>query len=291
MNTTSKKENRAYRLKQGSGDVAHTIARVGLSMIPVVGGAGKEIFAAIVTPPLVKRRDEWIESIAEGLKKQEEKIKGFELDNLSKNEAFITTVTYATMIAIRNHEKEKIAALRNAVLNAALPSAPEGDLQPLYLSIVDFLTPWHMKILKFLDNPWEWIEKYKMPVGEKWKQDWEEYSGKRAEWERKNMAWIASGSWWDGRPEPPPEFKSPYGFVTVLDVIVMYILPSDRTFFLQICRDLSSRGLVNSDLSILDIQCSPFHLRDSFRGLPSQTTDLGKQIIKFISPPIEEHDN
>ncbi|OFV67934.1 MAG: hypothetical protein SCAL_000574 [Candidatus Syntrophoarchaeum caldarius] len=142
--------------KAGAGDVAHTLIRTGLSAIPVLGGPAAEIFSAIIVPPLSKRRDEWIESIAKKLKALEEKVDDFNIEALSQNEVFVTTVMHASQVAIRNHQKEKLEALRNAVLNAALSNAPEEDIQLMFLNFVDTFTPWHLRILKFFDNPQEW---------------------------------------------------------------------------------------------------------------------------------------
>ena len=145
--------------KAGAGDVAHTLVKAGLSAIPVLGGPAAEIFSAIVVPTLSKRRDEWIESIVKGLKVLEKKIEDFNIETLSQNDMFITTVMHASQVAIRNHQKEKLEVLRNAVLNAALPNAPEEDIQIMFLNFVDTFTPWHLRILKFFDNPQEWGRK------------------------------------------------------------------------------------------------------------------------------------
>ena len=148
------------KLKRTGGDIAHAIAKAGISGIPVIAGPAAEIFSLIIVPPLSKRRDKWIEGIAEDLKRLEEKVDGFKIEELSKNDAFITAVTHATQVAIRNHHHEKLEALRNAVLNAALPNASEEDLQLMFLEFVDSLTPWHLRVLKFLDNPKEWGRKH-----------------------------------------------------------------------------------------------------------------------------------
>ncbi len=145
--------------KAGAGDVAHTLVKAGLSAIPVLGGPAAEIFSAIVVPPLSKRRDEWIESIVKGLKVLEKKIEDFNIETLSQNDVFITTIMHASQVAIRNHQKEKLEVLRNSVLNAALPNAPEEDIQIMFLNFVDTFTPWHLIILKFFDNPQEWGRK------------------------------------------------------------------------------------------------------------------------------------
>lgn len=152
------------RPKPSKGDTAHTLAKVVVSAIPWVGGPAAELFSAIITPPLTKRRDEWIESIGNGLKDLSIKVDGFSLDNLSQNEMFITTVMQATQVAIRNHQKEKLEALRNAILNAAMPNPPEEDIQMMFLNFIDTLTPWHLRILKFFDDPKKWYEKQNKPL-------------------------------------------------------------------------------------------------------------------------------
>src|SRR5262249_17379113 len=82
------------------------------------------------------------------------------LARLSQDEVFVTTATHATMLAMRNHQREKLVALRNAVLNATLPGAPDDDLQLIYLNLVDTLTASHLRLLKVLNNPREWMRWY-----------------------------------------------------------------------------------------------------------------------------------
>ena len=152
--------------KKSAGDVIHAIAKAGISAIPIAGAPAAEILALVVAPPLERRRDEWIESIGDGLKELAQKVEGFKLEDLAKNEAFITTVTHASQAAVRNHQKEKLEALRNAVLNAALPNAPEEDLQLMFLNFVDSFTPWHLVILKFFNNPKEWGQQHGVSFSE-----------------------------------------------------------------------------------------------------------------------------
>ncbi|MBZ5668115.1 MAG: hypothetical protein LAO04_00065 [Acidobacteriia bacterium] len=139
--------------KPGGGDIAHTVVKAGLSAIPIVGGPAAELFSALLAPPLAKRRDNWVRSIAEGLEELEEKVSGFTVDSLRENEAFVTAVMHASQAAVRNHHQEKLEALRNAVLNVASGNAPDEDLQLMFLNFIDTLTPWHLRILRFLQGP------------------------------------------------------------------------------------------------------------------------------------------
>lgn len=138
--------------KRKARDVAHTLARAGIAAIPVVGGSANELLSLVLAPSLEKRRDRWLESIAEALKELEEKVEGFKIENLQEDESFVSTVMHATQVALRTHQKEKLQALRNAVLNATLPNAPEADLRIMFLDFVDSFTPWHLAILKFCDS-------------------------------------------------------------------------------------------------------------------------------------------
>lgn len=139
--------------KAGTWDTAHTVVKAGLSAIPVAGGPAAEFFSLIIVPPLSKRRDKWMESITQELKVLEEKVEGFTIERLSQHETFITTIMHASQVAIRTHQKEKLNALRNSILNVALSNYPEEDLIFVFLHFVDNFTPWHLKILKFYENP------------------------------------------------------------------------------------------------------------------------------------------
>jgi hypothetical protein len=119
--------------KLSKGDVAHAVARSVLSIIPWVGGPAVELFNAIIAPPLEQRRDEWREEVGAALIRLEQE-KGVNLEALRDNQVFIDTVLQATQIALRNSRQEKRRALRNAVLNAALPA---GDPEKLSYTELD----------------------------------------------------------------------------------------------------------------------------------------------------------
>lgn len=138
--------------KPNDHDIAHTVVKAGLSAIPIIGGPVSELLSLVVTPSLVKRRDKWIESIAKALKELERHIEDFKIENLRENDSFVSAVMYASGVAIRNHQVEKLEALKNAVLNAAIPNAPEEDYQLMFFNFVDSLTEGHLRMLKILDD-------------------------------------------------------------------------------------------------------------------------------------------
>ena len=58
----------------------------------------------------------------------------------------------ASLAALRNHHKEKIDALRNAVLNTALGAAPEDAKREMFLTFVDGFSVIHFCILNALSD-------------------------------------------------------------------------------------------------------------------------------------------
>jgi hypothetical protein len=140
---------------QSAGDIAHSTARAVVGMIPG-GSIALEFFNNVVVPPLEKRRQKWMEEVAEAIRKLEQN-RGVKAEDLPGNETFVSTVMQATQIAIRNHEQEKLDALRNAVLNSSLPFAPSDSLQQMFLAWVDRYTIWHLRILALFDDPKAWF--------------------------------------------------------------------------------------------------------------------------------------
>ena len=151
--------------EQSSGDAIHTLARAGISAIPVISGPAVELFQMLVRPPLEKRQQEWMEAVAEALKLLEEKQKCV-LEDLKGNDAFIDTTLQASQAATRTAKQEKREALRNAVLNAACPNPPEESKQQIFINLVDQFTVWHLRILVLFANPKKWFMENNIPIPE-----------------------------------------------------------------------------------------------------------------------------
>lgn len=152
------------KLKPSGGDAAHTAAKAALSLIPWVGGSAAEIFAAIVTPPLQRRRDQWIEDIARGLGELRAKQPELAWDELLKGEPFITATLHASQTALKSHQKEKLEALKNSILNVALGISLDEDVQMVFLRYIDELTPWHLRILAYYRDPAGWLTDHKIEM-------------------------------------------------------------------------------------------------------------------------------
>ena len=134
---------------------AHRVTRAAIAAIPVLGGTLVETFNALIEPPMAKRKTEWMVEVTQAINELYEKGIVTEKD-LQENEKFFTILVHASSTAIRNHEKEKLNALRNAVLNSVLPDAPSDTMQQLFLNLIDFCTSWHIALLKLFQDPEQW---------------------------------------------------------------------------------------------------------------------------------------
>jgi hypothetical protein len=121
-----------------------------LASIPVIGNVLAEELGLVLAPPLSRRRDEWFADLARRLHDLEGRVAGFKFDDLANNDQFVSATLQATQAALRTRDEIKLEALRSAVLHAALGSEPQGDRRDVFLSLVDFLQPVHLRLLKIL---------------------------------------------------------------------------------------------------------------------------------------------
>jgi hypothetical protein len=142
-----------------AGDAGYAVVKAGLSSLPIVGAAASELLGLIVSPPLEKRKSEWMEMVGNGLRDLEKKM-GIVLEDLQNNDRFIDSAMDATQIALRTSQKEKLGALRNALLNSVIPNSAEESLQKMFFSFIDIFTIYHMKLLELFQNPRNWFEKH-----------------------------------------------------------------------------------------------------------------------------------
>lgn len=142
---------------KSAGDIAHEVGKAIVSAIPTAGGPLQVIFENVFSAPLEKRKQAWLEKLADILTEVQNRVEGLTPEALARNEVFITVAMQASQAAIRNHQQVKLEALRNAVLNSALPNPPQEDEQMIFLRLIDHLTSWHLRVLALLDNPIEWM--------------------------------------------------------------------------------------------------------------------------------------
>lgn len=140
------------------GDVANSLVKGGLGALPIIGSLATEIFGLIVTPPLEKRRAEWMNEVANKLKELETN-KKIDFNELAENEQFIDIVLQSTTFALKTSEKKKIDCFKNAILNTAIGDSPDKTKSQIFLNQLDKFTVWHLIILDFIDSPRNWFIK------------------------------------------------------------------------------------------------------------------------------------
>lgn len=144
--------------KETKDDIAYGVAKAVLGSIPVVGATASELLQLLVTPPLEKRRNEWMIEVGEKLKQLEQK-EELDLIKLANNDVFIDVVLQTTQVALRTSEKEKIQYFKNVILNSAVEENPNITEVQIFLNFISTFTVWHNKILKLFDNPENWFKK------------------------------------------------------------------------------------------------------------------------------------
>ncbi|HCB9836013.1 TPA: hypothetical protein M2Q89_000721 [Escherichia coli] len=132
-------------------DHLHTTVKVALGAVPYIGGALAEVFSSVIESPFQKRKHEWMKRVVEAIHDLQES--GIQIDTLKDNEAFISAVFYASHLAMKTHQDEKLNALKNAIENVALNVEKDEVYQQVFLNYVDTLTVLHMRLLRFAKNP------------------------------------------------------------------------------------------------------------------------------------------
>jgi hypothetical protein len=139
-------------LKSTNADKNYGAIKAGIGLIPGAGGAIAEFYSTYISPPAQKRLYLFLESLIKDLRKLEVQVRDFSLASLKENPCFTTMLIQSFDIAKRNHQEEKLEALRNLLLNSALPNSIEDDMKLLFLDWVDELKISHINLL-YMSRP------------------------------------------------------------------------------------------------------------------------------------------
>ncbi len=141
--------------KQDISDITYSLMISAGKIIPVAGPV-IEFLSGVVDRPINQRQREYIENIRSMVVNLSERLEEYKIENLTNNPSFLSAFLYGGQIAIRNHQIEKLEALRNAVINTALPNSIDESQQQIFLNLIDTFSEWHLRVLKYFDNPVEW---------------------------------------------------------------------------------------------------------------------------------------
>jgi hypothetical protein len=134
-----------------AGDLGYASLKGLASAVPWAGGALAEFMQVFFASPIEKRREEWMKQVAHALNYLMGK--GLTVDSIQSNERFNSAVFQANAIAQRTHRREKLDALRNALINIAIGQSPDEALESIFLSYIDNFTEWHIRILHLYAAP------------------------------------------------------------------------------------------------------------------------------------------
>lgn len=152
----SEQKDTGYPQEKNIDDSIVDSFKVGVSLVPFFGAPVVELMNMLVTPVLQERRNKWFQELGERVNKLEEDGK-VTYDELIKDDTFIDISIKATEIALKTHQKEKLEALRNALINSTLNNPPiDISLKQIFLNYIDIFTIWHIKLLKLFNNPKEY---------------------------------------------------------------------------------------------------------------------------------------
>lgn len=141
-------------------DIGYSIAKAGVSSLPIVGAMASELMGLLMTAPMEKRKQKLLEDLGRRLKKLE--AKGLDLNSLCSNDQFIDVASQAMILALKTSEEEKILAFKNAILNTAEGQAPDKIRSQIFLNILDTFSIWHVQILNFFNDPHLWYKSSEM---------------------------------------------------------------------------------------------------------------------------------
>lgn len=249
-------------LKPSMGDFGHGLITGGFSFIvpAPIGPIFAALFGTVISPPPMSRRlNKLLIGLAEDIHELQNRNQ-IEIEDLLNNESFLSTLIHAYQIAVRNHQKEKLEALQNAVLNSALINAPEDDLKILFLSYIDTFTSVHFKLLKFFK------EKNK---SKEWVNGLAEHFP--------HECFLPNG-------DSTSDDKNAKEMFFDMENVIKYEFPESSGFenlYLQVIKDLDSKDLIRIELP------STFQVIDYSRIDPSMQT-LGNLFINFIVSPLDE---
>jgi hypothetical protein len=105
-------------------------------------------------PHIMRKRDQQFrEAVHQGLVAMQQANSSLTLTDEAIQDKVTTALLLALPAALRTTKEEKLRALRNAVLNASLPSAPDEDMIAVYMTLIDSATVLHLRFLKYLADP------------------------------------------------------------------------------------------------------------------------------------------
>lgn len=129
------------------------VFRAGLATAPFCGG-----IASLMSDYIPSSKQDRLEQFANSIAADLEKLQGqVNVDNILTDD-FAYTFEKCFRGAAENYQKEKLEAFRGILVNSALGSNLPENEKDYFLNLVSTLSVLHMRILKFMAKPHEYLE-------------------------------------------------------------------------------------------------------------------------------------
>lgn len=134
------------------GEHVFNIFTAALASVPI-GASFASLLKDYIPDARFKRIDRFAKQVAEDLKRLSDKI---DADYITKDE-FAYMFEQSFRGVAQNYQEEKIEAFRAILLNSAIRKDVIQEEKEFFLSLVNNLSVVHIRILKFLANPEDYI--------------------------------------------------------------------------------------------------------------------------------------
>lgn len=139
-----------------------TLVEAGASAIPLLGGPLAVAIATVFGYAYGRRVDKWREDLTSTVQYLIDH-RGVSVEDLADDDEFLDAVATATRVAATTSSEQKRQFLRNALTNIGLGHAPDADKQAVYLRYIEELTPSHMRLLEFMNDPPGYCSRHEVP--------------------------------------------------------------------------------------------------------------------------------
>ncbi len=162
MSETEKKDLEALledAFRSTSKDKNYGAIKALIGVVPGIGGGVAEFYSTYITAPSQKRLYAFLEKLIDELQSLEAQVSSFSIESLQENASFSTILSQALEIVKRNHQEEKLEALKNLILNSVLQDSIEDDIKLLFLDLINELKVSHLHLMHLLYKPYRYTEK------------------------------------------------------------------------------------------------------------------------------------
>lgn len=136
--------------KNTKAEAAAAILKGAVSAIPFAGSLISEV-GNLYLNPLEKRKKEWMNEVCRAIEEIQSRFSRIP-NSLEQDEAFISFLYQTTILAMKNHQKEKLRALSNGLISAADPDGETDDIVFKFIRYIDDLSVTHLRILAGLEK-------------------------------------------------------------------------------------------------------------------------------------------